>query len=479
MLFTRVVGPFLLLVIFVSAVPLQAAWEIRQIDEDRSISSVELVGDLAAYEKEGDIYLYRISTGQRVQVTHDRYAPTDLIIELDRDILWYWAHDRHTSIYDLHRYFVPTGRDERLFSFDALIAENQGTADEERLVIWKDHEWCLFEGDTLKQVTFSGQTLIKQQAWLTGDCLVWRAVAEIPGVYLTHLPTKQTVCIFEDEVPPTSLWVSGLHAAWVTPAGPVDGQYQIVHYRLDTGAIETVGTSEASTPWQLAVEPPQLVWLRREGPSWQVMRTNLEDKTEVCLYASDLSMHTPRVSGNDVLLITRNCQGGSELCSELNLLNQKTGILTQLTYFGLNSVVSSPRIDAGRIAFRRDSTAFPFIKEAFVGFETTEPPGWTLSHASGSDAALNLALVLTPLAIAPWHHRLLIRRKRGPTTPQPCHLPSMLGSTSSRTTSSSSMDSQTTSLDFEATRDEAETMTEIRYDANVLTYLRFFTRPFS
>ena len=123
----------------------------------------------------------------------------------------------------------------------------------------------------------------------------------------------------------------------------------------------------------------------------------------------------PRVSGDDILFITKNCPNGDELCSELNVFNQKTGILTQLTYFGRDSLISSPRIDAGRIAFRRDSWAFQSIDEAYVGFETPEPLCGTLSRTGGLDAGVNLALVFAPLAIAPWLHRRLIRRRRGIT----------------------------------------------------------------
>jgi hypothetical protein len=248
---------------------------------------------------------------------------------------------------------------------------------------------------------------------LTDDYLVWRAVCGTPGVYVTYLPNKVTTCIHEDDVPPTSLWVSGSHAAWVAEPEQPGGEYTIFHHRLDTGTTRVVGTSEEGVWWQLAIESPQMIWLKKEGPSWQVMLKNLEDGTEACLLASDLSMHTPRVRGDDILLVTRNCRGGAELCSELNVLDRETGILTQLTHFGADSVISSPRIDTGGIAFTRRSMAFPFVNEVFVGSETPDPPGWALSNASGSDRAANLALLLPPLAIAPWCKRRCIRPTQG------------------------------------------------------------------
>jgi hypothetical protein len=147
------------------------------------------------------------------------------------------------------------------------------------------------------------------------------------------------------------------------------------------------------------------------------MRTHLEDHTEKSLYALEVPMHSPRVSGNDVLLITENCQGGSESCWELNVFNQQTGDFTQLTRFGSDNLILSHRIDAGNVAFTRYATAFPFINEVYVGFETPAPPGWALSNASGSDKAVNLAMLIPPLAVVPWLRRRRIPRRRAPLMP--------------------------------------------------------------
>ena len=80
---------FLLLGALISSSPLQAAWEARRVDTHTDYNSTRLEGDLAAYEKEGDIYLYRISSGIGTRVTHDSYAAVDLIIDLDEEGLWY------------------------------------------------------------------------------------------------------------------------------------------------------------------------------------------------------------------------------------------------------------------------------------------------------------------------------------------------------------------------------------------------------
>jgi hypothetical protein len=412
---TRVLGPLLLLFILVASAPLQAAWDTRKVDTHTASNSTRLEGDLAAYEKEGDIYLHRISSGIGRRITHDSHAAADLIIDLEEESLWYWAHDRHTSIYDLHRYFVESGRDEWLFSFDALIAEDQGTADAGRLVIWKDHEWFLLEDHSLERLTFSGEALCKQQASLTGDYLVWRAVTGTPGVYITHLPTKETTCIFENGVPPSSLWASGMHVAWVKEPNQTGGDYRVFHHRLDTHETRVVGTSDEDAWWQVTIEYPYLLWIKKVGPSWLLMRTHLEDHTEESLYQSVLPMHSPRVSDKDVLLVTENCQGGSESCWELNVFGQEDGNFTQLTYFGTDQLIFAHRIDRGNIAFTRYSTAFPFIHEVFVGFNTSDPSlCGTLSRTSGLSAALSVALVLTPPTIVPWLCRRRIRRGRAP-----------------------------------------------------------------
>ena len=193
---------------------------------------------------------------------------------------------------------------------------------------------------------------------------------------------------------------------------------EILACRLDTGAIGVVGSSEAVLSTQLAMDYPWLVWLKKVGPVWLVMATDLEDETEECLYFTPLSVHTPRVSGDKVLLVTTNCPDGEEQCSELNVLDRNTGILTQLTYFGRDSQISCPRIDGGRIAFRRESWAFLPIDEAYVGFETTASQGWGPSNASSSDRAVNLALLFPPLAIAPWQRLRLHRHRRGPAVKQ-------------------------------------------------------------
>lgn len=405
---------FLLLVTLVSCSPAQAAWETRKVDTHTGYDSTRLAGDLAAYEKEGDIYLHRVSSGARTRVTHDSYAAADLIIDLEEETLWYWAHDRHTSIYDLHRYLVESGLDERLDSFDAPIAEEEGTAEAGRLIIGKDHDWFLFENNLLKRLTFSGEGLCKQRASLAGDYLVWRAVAGTPGVYVTHLPTKETTCVFEDDVPPASLWASGIHVAWVKEPDQTGGEYKVFHHRLDTHETRVVGTSEEDAWGQVTIGCPYLLWLKKVGPSWLLMRTHLEDHTEKSLYESALPMLGPRVSGKDVLLVTENCQGGWESCRELNVFDQEDGDFTQLTHFGADNLVFSHRIDRGNIAFTRYATAFPFIHEVFVGFKTPGPLWGTMSHTGGLDAGVNLTLVLAPLALAPWLHQGLIRRRRAP-----------------------------------------------------------------
>jgi hypothetical protein len=411
MLPKRALVSVLLLFLLVPPAPVHAAWETLRIDADTNIPSIELDGELAAYEKQGDLFLYRISSGQLTRVTQDLHDMEDRIIALQAETLWYWGQDSETSLHHLHRYSAQTGQDEWLFSSDALIDENQGTADAGRAVILKDHDWFLVDEDRITQVTFSGEGLDKEDAWLSGDYLVWTAVAGTPGVYVTHLPTKETNCIIWDNDPPTSLWVSGMYASWV--AGPAQGQYWILACRIDTGEFGFVGSSEEKVPWQLAMDYPHLVWLKKIGPLWLVMDTNIQEETEECLYLTELSIDTPRISGDDILLITENCPDEGELCSELNVFNRVTGILTQLTYFGHDSFVSLPRIEAGRIAFMRRSTAFPLLDEAYVGFKTSESGGWALPNASPTDTALNLALLLPPLAIAPWHGRRRIRRRRG------------------------------------------------------------------
>ena len=404
---------FLLLGALISYSPAQAAWETRRVDTHTDYDSTRLEGDLAAYEKEGDIYLYRISSGIGTRVTRDSYAAVDLIIDLEEEGLWYWAHDRHTSVYDLHRHFVESGRDEWLFSFDALIAQDQGTADTGRLVIWKDHEWFLLEDHSLERLTFSGESLCKQEAFLTGDYLVWRAVAGTPGVYVTHLPTRDTNCIFVDDLPPDSLCASGMHVTWVKEPNQTGGEYKVLHHRLDTHETRVVGTSDEDAWGQVTIGYPYLLWIKKVGPSWLLMRTHLEDHTEEPLYESVLPMHSPRVSGKDVLLVTENCHGGYESCWELNVFDQEDGDFTQLTHFGTDHLILAHRIDRGNIAFTSYETTFPFTHEVFVGFNTPDPPlCGTLCRTSDLDAALNLALVLTPPVIAPWLCRRRIRRRR-------------------------------------------------------------------
>ena len=175
-----------------------------------------------------------------------------------------------------------------------------------------------------------------------------------------------------------------------------------------------MGTSEEDAWWQVTIAYPYLLWIKKVGPSWRLMRTHLEDHTEKSLYVSELPMHSPRVSGKDVLLVTENCQGGSESCWELNVFNQEGSDFEQLTHFGTDNLIFSHRIDRGNIAFTRYATAFPFIHEVFVGFKTPDPLCGTLSRTGGLEAAVNLALVLTPLAIVPWLHRRRIRRRCAP-----------------------------------------------------------------
>ncbi len=407
-----------LLVVLLLAAPLpaQAAWETVKIDTDTSIPEIELDGDLAAYEKQGDIFVHRISAGRLTRVTRDGHDREDRIIGLDAPTLWYWEQDNGSSSNRLHRYSAETGLDECLFAFDDPVDGDQGTAGAGRVVILRNHDWFLFENDRLEQVTFSGEGLAKQDAWLSGDYLVWRAVSGTPGVYVTHVPSAETRCILDDEDPPVSLWVSGMHAAWVS--GPAQGLYWILACRLDTGTVGVVGSSEDILPGQLTMDGPRLVWLKKVGPVWMVMATDLQEETEECLHFTQRSVHTPRVSGDNLLLVTTNCPDGAEECSELNVFNQNTGILTQLTYFGRDSVISSPRIDGKRIAFRRESRAFLPVEEAHVGLETPDQPAWALPGADSPDTAVNLALLVLPLAIAPWGRLRLLRRRRGPAVAQ-------------------------------------------------------------
>ncbi len=404
----RIFMPLSLLFVPVTPAPLHAAWETLKIDTHTMISSVELADNLAAYEKEGDILLYQISSGTLTNVTQDAREKEDTIIGLDEDILWYWEYDPGERVHTLHRYDVRNGEDLGMVETASLIDQDEGTADAGRVVVSKENDWFLFDGEQWHRVTFSGEALPKQDAWLSGEHLVWRTDSGTPGVYVTHLPTRETVCVYHDDDPPASLWVSGPYAAWVT--GLAQARYWIFVCRIDTGAFGIAGFSEERVPWQLAMDAPNLVWLKKTGPLWQVMVTNVEDQTEECLYISTLSMHTPRVDGDHILLTTKNCRDGSELCSELNVLSRNTGVLTQLTYFGRDSLILSPRIDGGRIAFRRNTWAVRPMDEVHIGFEVTDTSGWALPGAGAPEGAVNMALFIPPLALVPWHR--LRRRLR-------------------------------------------------------------------
>jgi hypothetical protein len=389
---------------------LDAAWEIRKIDGGTSLSSTKLDGDLAAYEKDGDIYLYRFSSGLLTPVTQDLHDPVDLIIDLKEEKLWYWAHAWGDFVYDLYEYDAPSEWKRRLLTTEAAVTLDHGVGDAGRLIIGMDHDWWLWANGRSEQLTFSGQSLCKQQPWLQGDYLVWRAVADAPGVYVTYLPTRETWSVYEDNLPPGSLCVAGPHVAWVDRPVPTAEETQVFHYRLDTGAVETVGTSEESAFRQLALQPPHLFWLKKMGPSWMIMRTNLEDGVEECLYTSGLPMVSTRVSGDDILLVTENCPGSLERCWEGNVFDQGSGVFTQLTHFGTGSMILSHWIDGERIILERHATVFPYIHEAHVGVKTPDPLCGTLSRTGGLDSWINLAIVLAPLTTIPWLHRRLIRR---------------------------------------------------------------------
>jgi hypothetical protein len=400
---------FLLLLPQVISAPAQADWETLRIDAGSEVASIELAEDLAAYEMDGDIRLYRIPSTGPTRVSRDAYDPEDFIIGLDADRLWYWAADPAGLRADLHLYDVRTGDNMCLFESQSGVDPHQGAADAGRAVILKDSDWFLAQEDRLEQLTFSGASLEKEDAWLSGDYLVWRAVAGSPGVYATRLLTKETYGLLQDNDPFTSLWVSGMHAAWVT--GLSQGQHWVFVCRIDTGTFQIVGPTEETVPWQLAMDYPLLVWVKKLGPLWMVMETNLQDATDRCLYFSVRPVHTPRVLGDHLLFITENCPDEEELCSELNVLDRKTGLLTQLTYFGRDTLISSPRIGAAGAVFGRHSRAFPAFDAVYLSLEKPGAQGWALSGAARSDKAVNLALLLPPLAIAPWRRCTRSRRR--------------------------------------------------------------------
>jgi hypothetical protein len=391
--------------------PLDAAWDIRRIDAGTGLSSTRLDGDLAAYEKSGDIYLYKFSSGQLTPLTQDLNDPVDLIIDLNGEKVWFWAHTWGDSGYDLYEYDARSEWKRRLLTTEAAVTLDHGVEDSGRLIIGMDHDWWLWTNGRSEQLTFSGESLCKQQPWLQGDYLLWRAVAGTPGVYVTYLPTRETWSVYENDDPPGSLCVSEPHVVWVDRPVTTAEETQVFHYRLDTGVVETVGTSEASVFRQLALQSPYLVWLKKMGPSWMIMRTNLEDGAEECLYLSELPMVSIRASGDDILLVTDNCPGSLERCWEANVFNLGSGILTQLTHFGTGSMIFSHWIDDKRIILERHVTVFPYIHEAHVGVKTPDPLCGTLSETGGFDPWINLAVLLTPPTIVRWLRRRHIQRK--------------------------------------------------------------------
>lgn len=394
--------------------PLEAAWQLHKIDGHTHLDSTRLDGDLVTYEKQGDIYAYRFSSGSLTPVTQDLYEPTDWMIDLEEEKLWYWAHAWGEICYDLCEYDVRLNRKRRLFTTEADVGLDWGEWDAGRLVLHLDHDWWLWTDGRLEQLTFSGESLCKQEPWLQGDHLVWRAVAGTPGVYVTRVSTRETWCVYGDDLPPGSLCVSGPHVAWVDQ--PVAGPEatEVFHYRLDTGTLESLGTSEASVWWQLALQPPHLVWLKKTGSSWLLMQTNLENRHEEPLYTSALPGLGIRMSGDDILLVTDNCPGWLERCWELNVFNRGTDRLSQLTHFGTGSMIFSPWIEGGRIAFKRHSTAFPYIHEAFVGSRTQDASWGIAAQASGSDRIVNLGMLSAPFVLTPCFRPRSIRRKPKP-----------------------------------------------------------------
>ena len=396
--------------------PLEAAWRLCSIDRDTRLSSTRLDGDLVTYEKRGDIYAYRFSSGSLTPVTQDAYERTDSMIDLEEEKLWYWAHAGSEPSYDLYEYDARLDRKRRLFTTEAAVGVEYGEHDAGRLVVHVGHDWWLWTGDRLEQLTFSGEDLCKQEPWLHGDYLVWRAAAGVPGVYVTRVSTRETWCVYEDDLPPGSLCVSGPHVAWVDQpiAGPVETE--VFHYRLDTGTIETVGTSEESVSRQLAMESPHLVWLKKAGPFWFLVRSHLEDGRYEFLDSFALPVLSIRMSGDDILLVTDNCPGQLEKCWELCVFDQGTGLSSQLTHFGTGSMIFSPWIDGGKIAFNRHATAFPYIHEVFVGTQTQDATWGITAQASDSDRLVNLGMLSAPFVLTPWLRLRRIRPKPNPTS---------------------------------------------------------------
>ncbi len=374
----------------------EAAWEFTRVDSftDPFLSMEE---DAFVYRKNHDVYHFRIGTDEPTAVTRNGPFAVETPLAVQADRVWYVScFSVDDPVSHLFRFDTGTGENDLLLSSEQEISLYDASQDGGRLVVKIDGDWWVWDGMDLEQVTFSGPELPKRDPFLRGNHLVW---AGLRTVYHTQVSTRDTFPLTGEDREITSLQTSHTHAAWVEGPTPHENGYRIRRALLVARSPLTLDSSDTDTPRQLTLGPSYLVYTKKSGERWHIVRVPLYGTTPETLYSSALPLDLPSLHGTTLFFLTMNCVDNG--CRELYSHDLETGETRRLTSYGQGSFIFLYGVDNGRAAFVRVLTSSP--DEPLELFSGREEPGAVCGTAVRTEprsVPLNLLLLLVPLAAA-------------------------------------------------------------------------------
>lgn len=326
-------------------------YPVRELARD--VYDSRLDGDIVAYEKGQDIYLYRFSTGANWAVTHDGPFVRDDLLGTEAGVVWF-SSSLGNGPPVLRAYEVNRGRLRGVLQGSRKI--EWGGVHENQAILNIDDAWWLCTPDSQERMTPEGSTTVKFECVRGADRLVWSglnpAQSAYPAIYCTLFVVPWTVPFRWGDRSYGHLCGGSTGAAWV--AGPEGGGNRVeIELRKFQPWQGTVVETFEDSHWEdiVDLEGQELVYVRTSGNQsvFSLVHYQMETAVKSTLYASGVRKVRPLLEGRWISYVSRNCPDRS--CEELCVFDRSRRTSCRLTTSGSGHEIVRADLEGDRLVW--------------------------------------------------------------------------------------------------------------------------------
>ena len=416
------IGSCFLVIIFVLAAGTpcaKAAWQIETIDTgaalaNKGVGYPKMEGDYVTYysgtlfPEGGDGVLYKISTGQKWNITQDYPQQMNFNCGMKNGYVYIQSYDEIEDPVLYSRYQISTGEYTDILTVEDRPVYYVGLYDN-RIIVKKDEDFCLENNGQLERITFSGPGTAKHNPIVTNEHILWENTDDY-HIYLTDIPGKTTRQISHEDEWQRFLRADGDHAVWENFR---DYDCEYYYYNILTGEKRLIAvypdSGSLNNVRKIEIQYPYVYYVTEDSGEWSLKSYNVNTRVHRVEHSKDLPIHSPYANGQELVFGTYHCVFyESWSCEEVNHFDLNTQFAEKVTTFGSGDIYPPTYVENEKILFWRYENG---IWAIHLAQPKPDPICGVLSTRDGKASAVNTMVFLLPVFMTLFLYRRRANKK--------------------------------------------------------------------